>query len=130
MTNLRPSRVFSCRSGSDSCSSMAGRMSSNALEPTVLCRESNVLAAASLTAGSSSQRAFLTVGTRLSTKVRTMSLEVETMISLSPTHTPCLLSLSSLSKPFSRIGMISGKTLSPSFLTMSPSVLAATCLLS
>ena len=32
--------------------------------------------------------------------------------------------------PFSRIGMISGNTLSPSFLTKSPSVLAATCLLS
>ena len=32
--------------------------------------------------------------------------------------------------PFSRIGMISGNTLSPSFLTKSPSVRAATCLLS
>lgn len=70
---------------------------------------------------------YLTVGTRLWTNVRTISRLVETMISDSPMHTPWRWSDWSDSRPFSRIGMISGKTLSPNFLTRSPRVLAATC---
>ena len=56
----------------------------------------------------------------------TCSLLVEETISLSPMQTPCLSSLLSLSRPRSSIGIISGKTLSPSLRTRSPRVRAAT----
>lgn len=56
----------------------------------------------------------------------TWSLLVEAIISLSPMQTPCLWSLWLDSNPLSKIGMISGRTFSPSFLTTSPSVRAAT----
>lgn len=107
-----------------------GRMSSKALAPTVECRLSNVFAAACLTSGNGSHSAFLTVGTRELTKFNTISLDVEAMISDSPIQTPCRWSAWSDCNPLSNIGMISGRTLSPSFLTKSPNVLAATCRLS
>ena len=47
----------------------------------------------SLTSGSSSQRAFLTVGTRLSANESTISRDVEDMISDRPTHTPCRVAI-------------------------------------
>lgn len=53
-------------------------------------------------------------------------LDVEDIISESPTQTPCLFSGISDLRPSSRIGIISGSTLSPSFLTRSPRVRAAT----
>ena len=60
----------------------------NALEPTVLCKLSNVLAAAARTSGDSSQSARRTVGTKEFTNDSTISLEVEDIISESPTQTP------------------------------------------
>ena len=69
---------------------------------------------------------YLTVGTKLSTNVKTISRLVEAMISLKPIQTPCLWSGRSESNPFSKIGMISGSTLSPNFRTKSPRVRAAT----
>jgi hypothetical protein len=107
--------------------SIAGRMSSSARTPTVECRLSKVFAAACLTSGRGSQSAFLTVGTKLFTNVSTMSLLVEAIISDRPIHTPCRWSGWSDSRPFSRMGMISGSTRSPNFLTKSPNVRAATC---
>lgn len=56
----------------------------------------------------------------------TWSLLVEAMISERPMQTPCLWSASSESRPLSRMGIISGSTLSPSFRTKSPNVRAAT----
>lgn len=106
--------------------SMAGNMSSKALTPTVEWRLSKVFAAACLTSGNGSQRALRTVGTKLLTKVRTMSLLVEAIISDSPIQTPCRWSGWSDSRPFSKMGIISGSTRSPNFLTKSPNVLAAT----
>ena len=53
-------------------------------------------------------------------------LDVEDIISESPTQTPCLFSGISDLRPSSKIGIISGSTLSPSFFTRSPRVRAAT----
>ena len=94
ITWRRPSSVLSWSSGSESCCSMWGRISSNALDPTVVCSASKVLAAATRTSRSGSQRDRRTVGTRLSTKDMTISREVEVRISDRPTHTPCRLSAS------------------------------------
>lgn len=110
--------------------SNVGKISSNALDPTVEYKLSNVFAAACLTSGNGSHNAFLTVGTREFTNVKTISLEVEAIISESPMHTPWRWSACSDCKPLSRIGIISGNTLSPSLRTKSPRVLAATWRLS
>ena len=96
------------------------------LATTVVCRVPKLCAAACLTLGSRSRRALRTMGT----KVSTMTREVKVMISDRPTQTSCCLSASLDSRPFYRMGMISGGTLFPTFLTWSPRVRAATCLLS
>lgn len=90
---------------------MDGKISSNARCPTVEWRLSNVLAAACLTDGKGSAKArlnnqintigfhkqqillsltnnYLTVGTKLSTKVNTISLLVDAIISDKPIQTP------------------------------------------
>ena len=105
---------------------MGGKMSSKAFGPTVECKLSNVFAAASLTSGKGSHSAFLTVGTNELTNVNTISLEVDVIISDRPMQTPCRWSDWFDWRPFSKIGIISGSTLSPSLRTRSPSVLAAT----
>lgn len=56
----------------------------------------------------------------------TISRLVDDIISERPTQTPCRFSGSGESSPFSRIGIISGSTRSPSLRTRSPNVRAAT----
>ena len=125
-------------------------MSFKAFIPIVRYRLSNVFAAQARTSGNSSHKALRTVGMTESTynktwgecwrvlvrhtfslwsksflRSYTCSLLVDPMISLRPIQTPSRSSALLLSSPRSKIGMISGRILSPSLRTRSPNVRAA-----